>query len=1461
MKSFFTNLVKTLFILLVPGFLFAQDYNVQLHAGKFIPQENIQTITKSDPVFQKSLYSGKHYVTIQFNSIPSQAIKDQLRAAGVELIEYLPNYAYTAAVSDAFNIQSLASFSARSVFQLDARQKMQGDLFNNIFPPHAVNQFGFVDVTIITYEKISIDKVAIPLQQAGVTILTNTPLFKTYRLRVLQSAVKSLAELPFVQWVEPIDPPNVLENLPGRSLHRANVLNDGVRNLKGDGINVGVWDGGAINSTHLDFLPSGRVTVVEAGALTDHGTHVTGTITSKGLVNPRARGMAPNATIFGWNFSGDIQSEMAAGIPANNLLVSSHSYGFSFSGSCNFNNSLLVYNTTARNTDINLNNFPTHLHVHSAGNSQSSCSGVGGFFTITGSGKPAKNNLVVADITSAEALSGSSSCGPVQDGRIKPEISAMGTNVFSTWSPGNSSYATISGTSMATPGVSGTAVLLYQRYKQLNSNNNPPSTLIKNIICNGAQDLGNPGPDYKFGFGRLNALTAVRILEDNRYVVNNVSNSAANDVSITVPAGTARLKVMLTWNDPAGSANANPALVNNLDLTVVEGANTTLPWILDKNSPSAIATRGVDNYSNIEQVTIDNPAAGSYTLRVTGTAVATGPTQEYALTWTIDQPYIEVTYPNGNETFNPSSSEVITWDNSGVTGNQTIEYSLDNGSNWTTITTVGPSTTRLTWTVPTANTSTALIRVTSGSLTDVSDAPFKILGTVTGLNGTGASCNAGEVILNWTAVANATHYDVYRLDETSGQFILIGPNVATNTYTATGLTPGAVIWFTVVAKYNTTNAVSERAVAVSVTASVGGGGLGTAGPITGQQIICGTPNGVSYSIAAVSGATNYTWSVPPGAAIAGGQGTTSISVNYLPGSTNGNVSVFASNASCQTNPVSLAITIGSASVPTPTSGGNQTANLCPGDPVPTLTATATVPGGYTLVWYDAPTGGNTVASPTLSTVGTVTYHAAARDNATLCESNTRTPVTLTINQATAASITASGPTTFCQGGSVTLTANTGTSYSWSNGATTQAITVATAGSYTVTVTTGSCVSTSPATTVTVNSVPTATITASGPTTFCQGNSVTLVASAASSYLWSNGATTQAITVGTSGNYTVTVTNASGCSATSAATTVTVNANPPAVITASGPTTFCNGGSVTLTANSGTAYLWSNGATTQAITVSGPIGATNYTVQVTQAGGCVSSSPVTTVTVNPVPTATISASGPTTFCEPNNVVLTASAGSSWLWSNGATTQAITVSSPAASGNYTVTVTNASGCSATSSATSVTVNPRPVVTLSASPYTSLFPGLSTTLTASVSPAGTYTYNWFKNTVVVPGAASSSLNVGLSDIGSYAVQVTNAGGCSNTSNVVVIADSATSRLFIMPNPNNGQFEVSYYSPSANSFTLTISDSKGAVVYSKAYTIASPYQRLAVDVRKNGSGIYTIALTDRNGKRIAVGRVMVHQ
>jgi hypothetical protein len=522
------------------------------------------------------------------------------------------------------------------------------------------------------------------------------------------------------------------------------------------------------------------------------------------------------------------------------------------------------------------------------------------------------------------------------------------------------------------------------------------------------------------------------------------------------------------------------------------------------------------------------------------------------------------------------------------------------------------------------------------------------------------------------------------------------------------------MWFHIIAKNNTTGSVSNPSLAINATVSTGGGGIGTPGPISGQALICGTPSGVPYSISPVSGATSYNWTAPPGAVVASGQGTANITINYLAGSSSGNVAVTASNGSCNTSPQTLAVTVNSTVVAPPSSGGDQVDTYCPPSPMPNLTATATVPSGHTIVWYNAATGGATVASPTLNSVGTVTYYAAALHTATGCESNTRTAVTLTINAAPPATITASGPTTFCDGGSVTLTANSGSSYSWSNGATTQSIVVTTTGS--------------------------------------------------------------------------------------------------------------------------------------------------YSVVVTQTGGCTGTSSATSVTVNPVPAATITADGPTTFCSNDDVTLTASAGASWLWSNGATTQSITVNQ---SGNYSVTVTNASGCSASSSAISTNVSASPVVTITASPYSALFPGLSTNLTANVTPPGTYTYTWYQDGVIIPGAGGPTLmGLTLDDLGSYTVVVNNTTGlpCTSTSPVKVLSDSATTRLFIYPSPNEGQFSVVFYTIGANARnTVTVYDSKGAQVFSRHYAIQSPYQRMDVDMRRHGKGVYRVVLHDRNGKKLGDGSVLI--
>ncbi len=452
-------------------------------------------------------------------------------------------------------------------------------------------------------------------------------------------------------------------------------------------------------------------------------------------------------------------------------------------------------------------------------------------------------------------------------------------------------------------------------------------------------------------------------------------------------------------------------------------------------------------------------------------------------------------------------------------------------------------------------------------------------------------------------------------------------------------------------------------------------------------------------------------------------------------------------------------------LPTPDATISAASSLCEGQP-----GSASVADGGSGVTYSWTIVNGTLSFPNASAV-TFTPNGLDPVTLTVTIANAGCSVTnskiVTILPRPTATINASGPTTFCTGGSVTLTASAGSSYLWSNGATTQSINVTSGGSYSVTVTNANgCSATSSATNVTVNPLPTATINASGPTTFCTGGSVTLTASAGSSYLWSNGATTQSINVTSSGSYSVTVTNANGCSATSSATNVTVNPLPTATINASGPTTFCTGGSVTLTASAGSSYLWSNGATTQSINV---ISGGNYSVTITNANGCSATSSATSVTVNPLPTATINASGPTTFCTGGSVTLTASAGSSYLWSNGATTQSINVTN---GGSYSVTVTNANGCSATSSPRLVTVNPKPSIpTITPSGPTTFCAGGSVTLTA---PSG-FSYVWSN------GATTQSIVV--SATGAYSVTVTNGSGCSTSSTVTNVTVNATTTITQQP------------------------------------------------------------------------------
>ena len=446
-------------------------------------------------------------------------------------------------------------------------------------------------------------------------------------------------------------------------------------------------------------------------------------------------------------------------------------------------------------------------------------------------------------------------------------------------------------------------------------------------------------------------------------------------------------------------------------------------------------------------------------------------------------------------------------------------------------------------------------------------------------------------------------------------------------------------------------------------------------------------------------------------------------------------------------------------------------------------------------------------------------------------------------------ISAGGPTTFCSGGSVTLTSSSATGNLWSTGATTQAITVSTAGTYTVTVTAAGCTSApSAGTTVTVNPTPaTPTITPGGPTTFCAGGSVTLTSSSATGNLWSTGATTQSITVSTGGTYTVTVTSGGCTSAPSAGTTVTVNPLPATpTITPGGPTTFCAGGSVTLTSSSASGNVWSTGETTQSITVT--TGGT-YTVTVTS-GGCTSApSAGTTVTVNPIPaTPTITAGGPTTFCVGGSVTLTSSSATGNLWSTGATTQSIVVST---AGTYTVTVTDLGCTSAPSAVTTVNVDPIPTTANAGPDATACVNPGSFTMAANVPTVGTGTWSQVPGgpaTAIIFTAGSATSNIGgMTTAGTYTfVWTISSGSCPPSRDTMTITVNTNPVPFTL---NGGTFcpgTTTLTGPVDPNYTYTWQRSLSGIANPNSFTaIGGTAQTQAV----TSSGSYRLIVTNQFG------------
>jgi hypothetical protein len=801
------TLVFALQILFVGVYAQLKSQTLTLRTGKVnfptgfskasIDSFNAQTF----PRFNQSI------LLLQFRSIPDSTSIKSLAGRGIVLLNYMGQYVYIASLAGRLKREQLQGSGIISFYPWLAALKTDPQLANGKVPAHAIKVSGTIDVQVTIPLSFALTEVESYLSNNHFTIIDRARIsFGILHLRIDNNQLQELASLPFILYIEAIGlDPEPLNN-KSRQLTNASVLNapisEGGKGLNGEGVAIGIGDSGDMLG-HIDF--AGRL-IVRTTFSDNHAIMVGGTAAAAGTVYELYRGFASRSTVIS-NAQSQVIERTSVYYRDYGMLVTNNSYG---SANCEFNGAYDVNSNYTEKVTISSREV---LHVFAAGNSGVlACAPYPtGFSTLASGFQCAKNVLTVGATNDTAEQALFTSRGPTKDGRIKPEIMAAGVGVIT--ASGANVYAGSTGTSIAAPAVTGGAALLYQRYHQLNNNNNPQHGLIKAVLCNGADDRGNPGPDFTYGFGSMNLLRSVDMIEQNHYYISSISNGATTSHTIPVPSNTAQLKVMLYWADPAALPPVEHTLINDLDMELATPANTTiLPLVLDTipanvNQP---ALNKADHINNIEQVVIDHPAEGSYTVRVKGTTIPQGP-QEYFVVYDVVPVSLNITYPTGGEALVPGETMKIRWDAFGNPVNDfALEYSIDNGSNWTAIAaTISPVSRAYSWQVPNVVSENAKIRIKQNGtgLSSITQR-FTIIGLpVVTLDP--QQCE-GSVAIQWTAVPGATDYEVMMLggDEMKRMAITTATSWFLNSLSA-----DTVYWVTVRARLNERN--GRRAIAIS----------------------------------------------------------------------------------------------------------------------------------------------------------------------------------------------------------------------------------------------------------------------------------------------------------------------------------------------------------------------------------------------------------------------------------------------------------------------------------------------------------------------------------------------------------------------------------------------------------------------------------------------------------------------
>lgn len=524
-------------------------------------------------------------------------------------------------------------------------------------------------------------------------------------------------------------------------LNKINLLHQQYPHLNGTGFIASIKEE-RFNEDDIDFAGRYVPTNTAAPTSSTHASTMATLLGGAGNAYYNSKGAAWGVQLASTSFNNLLPD---VNYKELNISVQNHSYGVGIEN---------YYGAEAVAYDESVMAQPALLHVFSAGNRGTQASesgrykGLSSFANLTGTFKMAKNVLTVGSLTLTGEVPPLSSKGPAYDGRVKPELVALGQD----------------GSSGAAALTSGVAVLLqqafFEKYERL-----PDAAFVKALLINSADDVGAPGIDLQSGFGNVNAWRALQILE-NGYFEQGVleENNQLEKWTITVPENAVNLKITLVWSDVPANVNASKALVNDLDLELQREGEVWLPWVLNTfphyDSLSQLPVRKKDHINNVEQITLAHPVPGAYQIQVSAFEFKTKEQPFYLVYQWDTMEVFRWTFPTRNDPIEAKENRVLRWETTLTDTVATLEYALDGGDWQLLAEQVNLQHPFIVINVPDTS-AQAVLRLTSGERAFVSDT-FRIdrpLNIRVGFN-----CN-DSVLLLWNSLPSANAYQVYKLGE------------------------------------------------------------------------------------------------------------------------------------------------------------------------------------------------------------------------------------------------------------------------------------------------------------------------------------------------------------------------------------------------------------------------------------------------------------------------------------------------------------------------------------------------------------------------------------------------------------------------------------------------------------------------------------------------------------------------